>query len=444
MRAEVFLFLLLVLMFSGVANSAEIPNVDSTPKPLTIRESVQLGLKQNPGVQEALERVREGADLSRLAIAKALPTASGSLAWHRQKDTAVNSSAKFGGDSYNFYSGSVEFSQTLLKRGYISTLFAGGEEKGLREIDLDIARRNLTFSIVQSFYKVLLFSKKFETLKRAEGVHRQSLETAQYRYKIGRGQLLDVLQVKTQIALLVPKIEKAQNDMKSAAAELSLALGNQEFKRLEVIGKLDPPSLKIVESQTKNLRAEVLELRRVQLQESQFGHTMAVNLSKHWPELSVNGNISRQGYKKSDLTNDSANLWSIGLKLDVPLFSGLGYFFEKGGLESQELQLKYQEQRIRNQFSSDRVKTMQDLKSAEAVIDSSKAALDLADQSVKEAKRQYKLSAIDYVQFLTTEQNLIDAEQALDQARYDYLNLLTKFFNAFGYPPEALIDSLES
>jgi outer membrane protein TolC len=165
---------------------------------------------------------------------------------------------------------------------------------------------------------------------------------------------------------------------------------------------------------------------------------------KHWPELRLNGTIGRTGFKKSDLTDSSANLWTAGLQLNVPIFSGLSYFFEKGSLQSQSLQLKYQEQELRNQLSSNQVKFLQDLRSSESVITYSKAAYELADQSVKEAKRQYKLAAIDYVQFLTTEQKMIDSELALDQARFEYLSLLTKYFRAYGYPPEVLVDSLGS
>jgi outer membrane protein len=441
MRTSRLFFLVLLLSFNVAA--AEVPT-DTASAKLTLRQSVELGLRNNPGVLQVAERLHEADDISRLSISKSLPTANGSLTYNRQKDAATNTGAKFGGDPYNYYSGKIDFSQVILQRGYISALYAGGQERDIRRMDFEIARRDLTFTIIQAFYRVLLYSRQYDTLRRAEEVHRQSLETTNHRYTIGRGRLVDLLQVKTQLALLAPKIEKAANDMKTAAAQLSIALGNQEFKALEVTGRLNPPSLKAIEEQTKNLKGNVPELSRVELIEKQFENTMVTNLAKHWPQLTFNGTVSRQGYKKSDLTSSTANLWSLGFTVNVPLFSGLSYFFEKGSLQSQELQLKYQEQQLRNQFSSDQVKTLQDLRSAESVIQSSETAFNLAQQAVKEAKREYKLATIDYVQFLTTEQNLIDAEQALDQGRYDYLNLLSKYFSAYGFPPEVLVDSLDS
>lgn len=438
---DVFFYFALTFIYSLDALPAE---EKAQPGKLDLRTAVELGLQNNPAIRQAKEKMREGDEIAFLAISKSLPSVSGSLLWNRQKDASTSPAARFQGDPFNYYSAQFQFSQTLLQRGYISALFAGGQERSIRKMDFEAAKRDLIFDITTSFFQVLLYSRQFQTLKRAEEVHRQSLETAQYRHKIGRGQLLDVLQVKTELALLAPRIEKASNDMKAAAAQLSIQLGNEELKEMDLRGKLEPPSFQLVQQKTRDLSRQIPELVKIQIQQEQFENAMVVSLGKHWPELRLNGTIGRTGFKKSDLTDSSANLWTAGLQLNVPIFSGLSYFFEKGSLQSQSLQLKYQEQELRNQLSSNQVKFLQDLRSSESVITYSKAAYELADQSVKEAKRQYKLAAIDYVQFLTTEQKMIDSELALDQARFEYLSLLTKYFRAYGYPPEVLVDSLGS
>src|SRR5262249_33950409 len=134
----------------------------------SLQEAIKVGLKQNPSVHQSEERLREANDISHLAIAKSLPTASGVLSYDRTKDAANTSAPKFGGDPYNYYLAELTASQTLLRRGFIDALYAGGQEKSIRKMDLTISQRDLTFNIVEAFYKVLLHTREYETLKKAE------------------------------------------------------------------------------------------------------------------------------------------------------------------------------------------------------------------------------------------------------------------------------------
>jgi outer membrane protein len=409
---------------------------------LKLQDAVNLAVDRNPAVLQAKEKLNEASAVSTLALAKSLPVVNGTLQANRQKDSLNSSRPRFDGDSYNFYTGQLEFSQTLLQRGYLSTIFAGGVEKPIREFDLQTSKRDLTFQVIQSFYKVLLDTHNIITLRKAQSVYKQSLDTAEHRLKIGRGQRLDALQARTQLALIAPKIEKTESDLKISGAELANLLGDREARSVEINGRLEPPNLKEIKSKLESSLSKVLELERMKLSLQQAENVQVATLGKHWPQLKAVGDIGRTGFKKGDLTDDDSTAWSVGLQISVPIFSGFSYFFEKNQLSSQLLQLRLEEQKLKDQIALSQVKSNQDLNSAESVIQSSKIAYDLAEESVKEAKSQYRVANIDYTQLLSTEQNLLESELSYDQAKYDYIRSLTNYFAAWGYDPEILVESL--
>lgn len=407
-----------------------------------VRQAVDVALVNNAAVKESAERVREGEALGGLGVSKVLPSVTGNLSANHQKDGANSGSPRFEGDPYNYYLGGVRVTQPLLMRGFFDGVFAMRMERPIRNLDLEIAQRDLAFGVVKSFYKVLLATRQFETLKKAEGVYKQSLETNQHRYKIGRGQLLNVLQAKTQLALIAPRIQKASNDMRASAFELANQLGMSTTKKIQVKGRLDPPPFESVKEKVHEVAPSVPELSRIRLLQEQSEYSTTALLGKHWPQLNAAGTIGRAGFKKGDLLEDTANAWTIGLELTVPIFSGLAYIYDRRSLESQLAQLQFRETKLKDQFAIDQVKSLEDLTSAQGVIQSSKAALELANESVKEAQRNYKVATIDYLQLLTTQQDLINAELAYDQAKFDYIVLLTKYFTASGYKATVLVDSL--
>ena len=70
-------------------------------------------------------------------------------------------------------------------------------------------------------------------------------------------------------------------------------------------------------------------------------------------------------------------------------------------------------------------------------------AFKLALDSYKEARRNYTLATIDFVQFLSVQQAYAQAEQALNTYRYNYIAALGNYYAASGQNMQQLVDLLE-
>lgn len=418
------------------------PVKTAPPNLIMLKEAVELAVRADPVLRQTDEKVREASAQGWLAVSAALPEFDGTLKYQRKKDSVLNGKALFSGDAYNSYEATIKAKQALLVRGFFSGIFAGRGLKPIKALEFEIAERKVIFDTLQLFFKILLTTKNLETYKKALSIHEQSLEEAQHRLKIGRGQRLDVLQSKTEIALLAPKVTKTANDLQAAIAEFAKQIGKQNEIDPQLKGELKVPTLEELKKRLADVPSKIPEIEKARLELESLRDQNVVTLGKHWPRVDFEGSFGRNGYRKNDLTDGDANVWSAGITLSVPIFSGLSYWSERRALGAKEAQSSFEEIRVRQEMALSQVKARENLDTADSVIKSSKVAWELAEEALKEARKNYRVANIDYLQLLSTEQKLIDSELAFDQAKYDFITALTKYFTSNGFSPGILVDAL--
>ena len=167
------------------------------------------------------------------------PTISATGGYSYKKDALTSPTALFGGETYNYYTLGLALNQPLFDGGAI----LGGVKVAKLNRDIaDITRqeneRDLTESVIESFYSVVL-AKNVETLQENINVQKALLDLTTHWQKIGRSQVLDVLQMRTNLALLEPQLATAKNQVLIAASTLANYLGEQKAKEIEVLGNID-------------------------------------------------------------------------------------------------------------------------------------------------------------------------------------------------------------
>jgi HAE1 family hydrophobic/amphiphilic exporter-1 len=419
---------------------AEVP----APAPMTVSTAYERALVQNPRVREARERRTELEAQVSSARAQLFPSIAAVGTANYRKDSLFSAAPLFGGEPYNFYSFGFQLNQPLYDGGAtFAGISAAGTARELGTTELSIEERDLAVHVIESFYGLLLAQRRLELLKRNTEVTAELLKTAENRKRIGRSQQLEVLQIRTQAALLVPKVTQAENQVQIAAFELASLLGQRNAAEVRVRGALEPLEPGQITRLTAELRGRVLEVQRAQAQLALEDSRNRIDLARHYPQLGVVGTWGRTAFAKNELLNGDGTAWSLGLQLTLPLFSGLSSIHERRAHASELARLEIESARIADQAALDQVKTGRDLETAEAMVASSREAVRLAELSLREATRNYRLSTADYREFLTSQQNLFEAEQALDQARHDHIVAVAKYFAAWGQDPSRLIAVLD-
>lgn len=427
-----------LILFVFLNRSQAIP----IPEKLTIRGAAELALEHNPMIQKAHKKVEENAAQVSLVRSALIPNVSASLTGNHKKDATNSPAFRFGGDPYNQYV--FDFKITEGVGFYTRDRFRMAErEQTLSQIDLELASRELYGKVISAFYKVILDQKNLETLNQTQTIERESLLTAQKRYKIGRGQLLDVLQVKTQLALLAPKIAQAQNQIQIDASTLANLLGSPEIPELQLSGDLIIIPYPRLQRRIDQMPHRFPELEKVAIKQSQLQSERNVTWAKNLPNLSAAFDLMSTSYTKNDLFNNSATSWSLGLQLSIPIFSGLSSIHEKRTYASRQTQLELEQQNVRNNLSLQQTQSAKNLLVAWQTISSAWDALNIADESLNEAKNNYQFVIIDFLQFLSVQQAYLEARSSLFLAEYQYITSLVSHFVASGASLDELIHLLE-
>ncbi len=428
---------ILPLITLNLAQAAE-------PSPLTLSEAIRSALNNNPIIKKAIQKSEEAHTQLPIAISTILPTlnANGKAAY--KKDSLLLSNALFGGEVYNLYSLGMEVNQPIYQYGSLGgAVAAAKKEDEIRTFEITIAKRDLGISVLKSFYSILVAERKLESLKKTESAQKEMLGRAEGRYRIGQEQQLDILQMRTRLALLRPEVFKAENQLKVAATELSNLISSSPLegeREIRVTGTLDAVDWDRIEKKYSGDRKIPVEIEKAASATLQLEAKRRVLLSKHWPALSVFGNLDTSATKKTSLLDSEALSWALGLKLSIPIFSGLSSVYERRALDSQSAQLQTDETKLRSDFSLREIQAKRQIELSKLVIEASLTALTHARLAAKVAETNYRLKTANYLQLFEAQKNLLEAEASHDQARYDQRVAIAEYFVSMGWP---LLDWLE-
>lgn len=411
---------------------------------LDLKSVVDIAKKNNPSLLLIQERINQVDAQKSLARAPLFPNISWNLAGVYQKDAIYTGSPRFDGDAYNFYSSDVKLVQTLYQYGALDAVTVADYDTKIQMKQLEIEERNLTQNVIDSFYRFILNKQTLENLMKNQEIMQRALTTSNQRYNAGRGQMLDVLQVRTQLALIQPQVDQAKNQFEIAGQQLANFMGQKEHSGFNIKGQLKALLLKDVQKYIDLKNYVLPEYDVNQLQLDQLGYTRTATLGKEYPSVRLIGDYIYSNFKKPDLFSDYSNAWAIQLQLTIPLFSGLSSFSEKQILASTGAQLKIGKRNLENDLSLKQVSSFKNLQSSEASLLSSTEAVKLAEQSQNEATRIYRLSQIDFLQFLTVQQAALQAKTSLDALKYQNIMAYTNYFIATGQPLTVLVDILNN
>lgn len=416
---------------------------------LNLTHAVKSAMEKNPTVLSARDKLREvesGIPLTRSAL---FPSVQAGLGAFYKKDPLNIGNPAFGGEPYNFYDFNVKVLQGVYAGGGVSAAISTAKlENRIKELDLAIAERDTQVKVAQAFFGVLLQQRRVETLERSLEFQKWLLTTAQQRYRMGSSRNLEVLQVKTQLALLEPQLAKARNEIQTRATELAQIIGEPNATELRVTGSLEPLRWSEVQAAATSPRdgfapvASIPELERVRYTQDQAQERRSVTLAKHRPKVDGVFTWGRSSYVQSDLFDEFSTYWQAGIQLSIPIFSGLSSIYERRQLVAAESQLEVEETKLRDQFSLDQIKARKDVELAESLFEAHLSAVRNATDAMKEARSTYRLGTTTYQQLFDSEKSLTEAEFALEQARYDFISAELKYFVASGWKLDTLLQQL--
>ena len=416
---------------------------DGSGATLHLKEAVEVAVHNNPILKQSAEKIHQTETEIPFSRSFLFPNASLSVGASQKKDTNANPLKLFNGSSYGYFSSDAHVSQPLIEFGAISAISFAKKDVEIQKLNTEISERDLTNKVIQGFYQLVLTSRNVNTLLSEEKIIQESLKTTEKREQSGRAQLLDVLQIKTQIALIEAQIIVAKDLVKSASATLANLLGDPNVREIIVTEEMNVPDLPDVDKNVNLKISHLPELEQAKVSLEQIDDQKRVVLGPSLPNLNFTADYMWNSYQRPEYFNGHYSAWVVGLQLVVPLFSGLSSVYQMRSLDSQKIQLEYNKQNIEHQTTLIQVTSRANLEAAQASIVSGEEALKLATASLNEANRLYRLANVDLLQFLAVQQAHVQAVQTLDSAKFNYITALGNYYASFGQSLRGLVDLLE-
>ena len=413
-RWRVLFLLLLVLALGGRAAHAQ------NPQSLTLQDAERIALQNHPQIQAAAQLATAASAQVKEVQASYFPLANGSLTGAKAETNSRIAAGFLNSPSvFDKFADGVSVAQFLTDFGRTHELVKSSSFHAQAQAEnVTTTRANVLLRVNQSYFGVLkaqaVLRVAGETVKERQLVADQVSALAKSNLKSG----LDVSFANVDLAQAQLLLVQAQNDLQSAYAQLSDALGYSDqraFQLAEEPMPASPPAdiAPLLQEALQN-RPEIVSLG-LDVKSAQSFATAERDL--WFPTLSAVGVSGLAPFRQQNLTSRYA---AAGFNVNIPIFNGR--LFNALRTEA-TARARAQEQYLRD--LQDRI--VQDVRVAWFNTNSAFQRLSLTQQLLNEATQAFDLAQARYglglssiVELSQAQLNRTQAEIAQVSAQYEY------------------------
>jgi outer membrane protein len=329
----------------------------------------------------------------------------------------------------NSYTAYLSGSQLLYSGGRtgaalnIARNYRAAAELGLTEQEAEIELQVRT-----AYYQAVLAERLVQISTEALAQAERFLQQEQLRFKAGQASELEVLRAEVSRDNLRPQLVQARNAAELAELNLKRLVDLPLQQPIRLSTDLTPPSPERLAEAPVAPELVAAQRAAIRAAEQQVGiREQAVRIARgaFLPSVSFQMNYGRQLFPSSLLAfnEDWRQDWTMGLQVQVPLFTGMRRTAE---LEQARVELE----QARLQTSQLRESVQLQYEQARGERERASAAITARQRTSEVAQRVYDLTVLRYEQGLATQLEVSDARLALLQARTNLAQAIADFYIA--------------
>lgn len=388
---------------------------------LTLEQATARAMESHPTVVAATGAVRTAAAAERSALGAYLPSLSlsaGSLvAGSSQSDTQTGAAL---GGARDSYSGGVSASWSVYTGGRRSAERAQADAQALSaDAQLAESRYGVALEVERAFYGELRAEELVAVAEARVGRAEQGVEAAQRREKVGSATRSDVLRAQLELNTAREALLTARTDENTAAFELGRVIGLDGPADAETETEIQVRPLALSDESLLELLAE----ESPSIQAAQAGvHAADAGVdaarTQYFPSLNLS-----TGYDWSNQDfgfDDGSTGWSVRLGFSLPIFDGFqrAETVERARVQEQVAAAQLADAKRGIRASAERA--LGQLRLAEERITLAAEAVAVAEEDLRVQQQRYELGASTILDLLASQTGLVEAENGLIGARYDY------------------------
>jgi outer membrane protein len=384
----------------------------------------KLALENDPQLQVAKEKLNAARESKSLARSQLLPNIGVGATYdavRRDLKTASGVSVD-DTESYNESGLGLNLTQPIYRRDRFlqmdqadSSIAQAEAEYAAAEIDLMVRSTSAYFNILSAQDDLLVAKSEREATGR-------QLEQAQQRFDVGLIAITDVHEAQAAFDAARAAEIAASNALDNAWEALFEIVGPQPKSNLAVLGdglKMTPPVPNDLQSWSDTAQQENYSILAANANLEVLNQEVEVSRSGHYPTLDLVG-----GYNMSRSDSDTAteaDLASIGLELQVPIYTGgavsaqtrqslANYRAAQQGLDQTRRAVNRQ---VRDAFRG----VISSISQVEAL----KAATISAQSALESTQAGYEVGTRTIVDVLNVQRNLFSSQRDYLNSRYAYI-----------------------
>ncbi len=414
------------------APPAELPeNLLEEARHLTLYDVVDLALRNNPSTRAAWLQSRAAAATYGVQRAHLFPSITGGVSALTNKQVA--STVRFGGRR-NQVSPTLSLSWLLFDVGGRSGardaakegLFAAG-------FNHDAVLQNVVLQAEQAYFGYMANRALLSAQQASVAEAQASLESAQHRHDVGLATIADVLQARTALSQARLAAETTGGTLQAARASLAVSMGLPANLPFDVAAPPDSTPVGTVSENVDSLITEAVQSRpdlaAAEARARQAQASARAARSQLFPSLSLSGNAGRV---YSDVSQFTGGSYSMGLSLQIPLFSGFSHQYAARAAEMSAEAAQAQAQGVHQQVVQQVFTSYYALQTATQRVHTSDDLLASAQQSEDVARGRYQEGVGTILDLLTAQRALADARTQQSQARWSWLLSLAQLAHDTG------------
>ena len=404
---------------------------------VTLKQAIEYALQNKAEAQNAKLDVRNADYQIMEAKAGALPKINGvaNLTYNPiLQSTALDVGAFSGGPSniqlitmgqkWNAGAG-VQLSQALFNQQVFVGLKAAKSTKELYQLNAELTEEQIIERVSNAYFQVFTIQQKKETLESSYASTEKARNIIKSLFDNGLAKKIDLDRTNVNLTNINTILKQQQNAINQAENALKFYMGMPIENKIELVKadmEITPHLLDETVETDERSEIKILNKQRELLQYNKKAVEAA-----YYPIVNLNANYSWQGLgNKFPLTNGEKNgvYWAdysaITLGVNIPIFNGFATKarVEMAQIELDKLDVSIKDTKLGLDLSYQNAKSQ--IENSLLALENQKANVSLAETVTSNTKHNYQYG-------LATLTELLEAENALVEAKNNYSNAILEY-----------------
>ena len=416
---------------------------------VTLKQAIEYALQNKADAQNAQLDIRNADYQIMEAKAGALPKINGvaNITYNPiLQTTALDAGAFSGGPSniqlitlgqkWNAGAG-VQLSQALFNQQVFIGLKAAKSTKEFYQLNAELTEEQIIERVSNAYFQVFTIQQKKETLENSYASTEKARNIIKSLFDNGLAKKIDLDRTNVNLTNINTILKQQQNAINQAENALKFYMGMPIENKIELVKadmEITPHLLDETVGTDSRSEIKILNKQRELLQYNKKAVEAA-----YYPTVNLNANYSWQGLgDKFPLTNGEKNgvYWAdysaITLGVNIPIFNGFATKarVEMAQIELDKLDVSIKDTKLGLDLSYQNAKSQ--IENSLLALENQKANVSLAETVTSNTKHNYQYGLANLTELLEAENALVEAKNNYSNAILEYKIAEIQYYKAKG------------